>query len=294
MNIFKNEVPDLILDVKPFNLKYTLECGQCFRWIRYKENGNVVENTYLGVIKDRVIKINQNDGKLYIFSNDTNNLKEVVQDYFDLKEDYKAIEEEISTIDENVNKAVKNTIGTRILNQYNFETLMSYIISANNNIPRIARSVNTIAEKYGKKVNFEDRDYYLFPSAEDLKDVSEEEFQRCGVGFRARYLKHTVKDILDGKIDLKDIENIDTENAEKLLLSLQGVGPKVADCILLFSYSRKDVFPVDVWVKRVMENLYFKKATSLKDISIYAKNNFGRYAGIVQQHLFYNIREGMM
>lgn len=221
-------------------------------------------------------------------------MENVVKKYFDLNVDYLKIESEISKIDQNINKAVKNTSGIRILNQSNFETLISYIISANNNIPRISRSINVISEKYGQKIDYENNIYYLFPTPEMLKDVTEDDFQNCGVGFRARYLKHTVADILNGKINLNSLKNIDTNDAKKGLLSIMGVGPKVADCVLLFSYGRKEIFPIDVWVKRVMENIYFKKSTSLKQIDEYAKNNFGKYAGIVQQHLFYNIREGFI
>lgn len=279
---------DLVIKAKPFNLKYTLECGQCFRW------NKINENEYMGVISDRVIKISQQDDKLYITSNNKENLEKVVKNYFDLNFDYENVEKQISLIDLNVSQAVKNTTGIRILNQSHFETLISYIISANNNIPRISKSVNDISLKYGKKVEFENNYYYIFPKAEDLKDVTDEDYQKCGVGFRARYIKHTVEDILDGKINLEELKTLKTDTVRTELLNLMGVGPKVADCVLLFSYSRKEVFPVDVWVKRVMEKLYFKKATSLKQISEYSKNSFGKYAGIVQQHLFYNIREGMM
>lgn len=284
----KNE---LILKIECFNLKYTLECGQCFRW---KE---IDQNEYVGVIKDRVIKIKQLDNILIIKSNNNDNLEAVIKYYFDLNTDYKLIENTISKIDENVEKAVKNTTGIRILNQDFFETLMSYIISANNNIPRISKSVNLISEKYGKKVVFENNEYYLFPTPEKLKNVTEEDFKKCGVGFRARYLKHAVEDILNNKLDIKNIENISTYELKKKLLTIMGVGPKVADCILLFSCKRSEVFPIDVWVERVMTNLYFKEyggAMKKKEILEYADKNFGKEAGIIQQHLFYNVREGLI
>lgn len=282
---------ELILEVECFNLKYILECGQCFRW---KE---INKNEYVGVIKDRVVKIKQLDNKLIIKSNNNKNLEYVIKKYFDLDVDYKIIENKISKIDENVKKAVKNTTGIRILNQDFFETLMSYIISANNNIPRISKSVNLISEKYGKKIIFGDEEYYLFPTPEELKEVTEEEFKKCGVGFRARYLKHAVEDILNNKLDIKNIDNISTDELKKKLLSVMGIGPKVADCILLFSCKRRGVFPIDVWVERVMTNLYFKeygRVMKKKEILEYADKNFGKEAGIVQQHLFYNVREGLI
>lgn len=282
---------ELVLNVKCFNLKYTLECGQCFRWNKMEEN------LYIGVIKDRIIKISQKEDKLYIKSNNMDNLEDVVKEYFDLDKDYTQIEKRISKIDDNVNKAVKNTSGIRILNQDFFETLMSYIISANNNIPRISKSVNLISEKYGKKIIFENEEYYLFPTPLELKNVTEEEFKKCGVGFRARYLKHAVEDILKEKINLNEIKNSNTKELKEKLLTLMGVGPKVADCILLFSCKRDEVFPIDVWVERVMTNLYFKdygRAMKKLEILEYADKYFGSDAGIVQQHLFYNVREGLI
>ena len=282
---------ELVLKIEYFNLKYTLECGQCFRWMK------IEENEYIGVIKDRVVKIKQIENKIYVRSNNMDNIEKIIKEYFDLNKDYEFIEKRISKIDENVNKAVRNTSGIRILNQDFFETLMSYIISANNNIPRISRSVNLISEKYGKKIVFENEEYFLFPTAEELKQVTEDEFKKCGVGFRARYLKHAVEDVLNGKIDIKNIDNITTEALKKKLLTIMGVGQKVADCILLFSCKRSEVFPIDVWVERVMTNLYFKeygRAMKKKEILEYADKNFKKDAGIVQQHLFYNVREGFI
>lgn len=282
---------EIIIDVTCFNLKYTLECGQCFRW------NKIDEEYYIGVIKDRVIKIKQKGNKLYVSSDNMNNLENVIYEYFDFNTNYINIEKRISKIDENVNNAVKNTSGIHILNQDFFETLISYIISANNNIPRISKSVNLISQKYGKKIIFENEEYYLFPTPNELKDVSEEDFKKCGVGFRARYLKHAVQDILNEKIDIKSINETSTEILKSKLLNIMGVGPKVADCILLFSCKRREVFPIDVWVERVMTNLYFKdyrRAMKKKEILEYAEKYFGNDAGIVQQHLFYNVREGLI
>lgn len=284
---------ELQLQVKCFNLKYTLECGQCFRWEKLSDE----KDTYVGVIFDRVLKVRQIGDNLYIRSSKAENLENVVKKYFDLDNDYKVIEERISKIDTNVNKAVKNTSGIRHLNQDFFETLISYIISANNNIPRISKSVKEISKRYGKKIIFDEKEYYLFPTPEELKNVSKEEYRSCGVGFRDGYIQNTVKEILDGKIDFEKVDNMTTEELRKLLLSFKGVGPKVADCILLFACNRQEVFPIDVWVERVMSVLYFKEAKgsmSKKEILKYADEKFGNDAGIIQQHLFYNMREGMM
>ena len=282
---------ELVINVRCFNLKYTLECGQCFRWER------ITDNIYIGVIKDRVLKVKQKGNNLYVSSDKKADLEEVVKKYFDLEKDYESIEKKISTFDDNVKKAVKNTSGIRILNQDFFETLISYIISTNNNIPRISKSINLISKRYGKKVVFENKEYYLFPTKNELANVKKEEYRECGVGYRDTYLADTIKDVLNGKLDNVDINTMSTKDLNKILLSFKGVGQKVADCILLFSCGKEEVFPIDVWVERIMSRLYFKEykgKMSKKDILDYAKSHFGNYAGIVQQHLFYNIREGLI
>ena len=276
----------LELKIKCFNLKYTLECGQCFRWRR------ISENRYIGVVKDRVIDIEQINDKLVIYSDKEENLECVVKEYFDFNKDYKSIENRISTIDNNIKKSLKYSTGIRILNQELFETLISYIISANNNIKRISKSVDKISEMFGKKVIYDNKVYYLFPTLEELSMATEDKLLSCGVGFRARYIKNTVKMLLEDKSTLQKLPSMTTEMAKEILLRFPGVGPKVSDCILLFSLKKPEVFPIDVWVKRVMEKLYFRKNVSIKQISEYAKNSFGQDAGIIQQHLFHNVREG--
>ena len=280
---------ELKIKVKCFNLKYTLECGQCFRWKK------IDEDYYVGVIKDRVIKIKQVKDTLYIISSNMDNLEDIVRYYFNLDLDYTSIEKRISIVDDNVKKAVTNTSGLRFLKQDFFETLISYIISANNNIPRISKSVNEISRRYGKEVELEGEKYYLFPTPEELKNVTIEEYRECGVGFRDKYIYNTVAKINNKEIDLDELFKMDTPNLKKELLSLMGVGPKVADCILLFSCSRVEVFPIDTWVEKIMTQLYFENNKVTKNqIQDYAKNNFKNDAGIIQQHLFYNIREGMI
>ena len=219
---------EIELDVKCFNLKYTLECGQCFRW------NKIDENTYIGVVKDRVLKVRQEGNKIFIKSDKEENLEKVVRYYFDLDRDYEKLEKKIVLIDDNIAKAVKNTSGLRNLNQDFFEMLISYIISANNNIPRISKSVNEISKRYGKEIEFEGQRYYLFPTPDELRDVTIDEFRECGVGFRDKYIYKTVEKINNKEIDLEQMQKLDTEKLKAALLSLMGVGPKVADCILLF------------------------------------------------------------
>ena len=280
---------ELEINVDYFNLKYTLECGQCFRWKK------IDEDYYIGIIKDRVIKIKQDKNKLFVLSNNYSNLEKVVREYFELDKDYKIIEERISKVDEYVEKAVKNTSGLRHLKQDFFEIIISYILSANNNIPSISKSVNEISKRYGKEIEFEGEKYYLFPRPEELKKVTIDEYRECGVGFRDKYIYNTVRKINNGEINLETMQEMDTLTLRNLLLTLMGIGPKVADCILLFSCSRQEVFPIDVWVERVMKKLYFDdKDVSKKEILKYADEKFGKDAGIIQQHLFYNIRENLI
>lgn len=284
----QNSFCDLCLKVEAFNLKYTLECGQCFRWEKLEEN------VYVGVIEDRVLKVKQEGDMLQFWSNKKEDLEQVVKEYFDLNRDYTALEKNISKVDKFVETAVKYSSGIRILNQPLFETYVSYIISANNNIKRISRSVNDISKMYGKKVQFEGHDYYLFPTLEEMSKCTVEELLKCGLGFRAKYVVQNTKTLNENRDSLFEIKNMPTADAKKRLMDFMGIGPKVADCILLFSLKRGEVFPVDVWVKRIMEKLYFKKNVELKEISKFAHNLYGENAGIIQQHLFYNVREGKM
>ncbi len=279
---------EIEIKTKCFNLKYTLECGQCFRW-------NKTDEGYVGVIKDRVIKIRQDKDILYVRSNNVDNLERVITEYLNLDIDYDSIEKRISKVDEHVKKAVSNTSGLRFLKQDLFETIISYIISANNNIPRISKSVNEISKRYGDKIEFEGDEYYLFPTPKQLENVGIIEYRECGVGFRDNYIYDTVKKITSNEIDLLKLKDLDTYELKKVLLSLKGVGPKVADCILLFACSRTEVFPIDTWVEKIMQKLYFdNKETSKKKIQAYADEFFKDDAGIIQQHLFYNIRENMI
>lgn len=278
--------PDLEIDVKCFNLKYTLECGQCFRWKL------IDENTYVGVVIDRVIKIKQIGDKIYIWSSLKEGLKEVVYEYFDLDKDYGELEKSIAKVDENIEKSLEFSSGIHILNQPLFETVISYIISANNNIKRISKSVDDISKMFGKKIMFEDKEYYLFPTLEELSKATMDNLLKCGTGFRARYILNNVSELMSTPNILDELLNLETGVARDRLMKFMGIGPKVADCILLFSLKKSEVFPVDVWVKRIMEKLYFKEGTNLKEISEYANNNYGKNAGIIQQHLFHNVRMG--
>ena len=186
--------------------------------------------------------------------------------------------------------------GIRILNQDLWEMIISFIISANNNIPRIKGIIERMSKKYGEEIEFRGKKYYTFPTIEALKNASKEELRTLGMGFRDKYIYETTKIIAEKQVDLESLKNKETKQAREELLKLNGVGPKVADCILLFStLKRLDVFPIDVWVRRVMNDLYIhnedETKVSKKQIENLAKEKFGELEGIAQQYLFYWRRE---
>lgn len=280
-----------IKNMDSFELKDIFDCGQCFRW-NEEDDGS-----YTGVFKGNVLNVSKNDKEITFKGACNGNIKDVVEDYFDLKRDYEKIKEELSKIDENMKTSIEYGKGIRILNQDLFETIISFIISANNNIPRIKGIIERLSKKYGDEIIWNDKKYYAFPTAKSLKDVSVKEYRDLGLGFRDIRLYETVKMILEGKVDLEELENNpNTTKVREKLLTLSGVGPKVADCILLFSdLKRFEVFPIDVWVRRVMNDLYIKNEdetkVNKKQIEKLAQEKFGNLAGLAQQYLFYWRRE---
>ena len=280
-----------IENVDSFELKDTFDCGQCFRW-NEQEDGS-----YTGVFKGNVLNVKKEGNKVTFKGICNGDIKEVVGDYFDLNRDYEKIKETLSKIDDNMKKSVEYGNGIRILNQDLWETIISFIISANNNIPRIKGIIERLSKNYGKEIDYNGEKYYTFPTAEELKDVSVEKYRELGLGFRDIRLYETTKMILNREVDLDELRNNpNTMEVRDKLLTLSGVGPKVADCILLFSdLKRFEVFPIDVWVRRVMNDLYIKNEdetkVNKKQIEKIAKEKFGNLAGLAQQYLFYWRRE---
>ena len=281
----------ILRNPKSFNLEHIFECGQCFRWNK-QEDGS-----YTGIFKENVLNVKQERND-FIFKGICNgNIKEIIEEYFDLNRDYEEVKEELSQIDESMAMSIKYGEGIRILNQDLWETIISFIISANNNIPRIKGIIEKLSTKYGKEIVFEEKSYYTFPNPEQLKGVTVQDYRQLGLGFRDIRLYETVHMVLNGNFDLENIhEEKDTLKIREQLLTLSGGGPKVADCILLFStLKRLEVFPIDVWVRRVMNELYIKNAdenkVNKKEIERIANEKFGNLAGIAQQYLFYWKRE---
>ncbi len=280
-----------IKNINSFELKDIFDCGQCFRWNK-QEDGS-----YEGVFKRNVLNVKK-EGNTVIFKGVCDgNIEEVVKDYFDLNRDYEKIKNNLSKIDDNMKKSIEYGKGIRILNQDLWEMIISFIISANNNIPRIKGIIERLSQNYGEEIDYNGKKYYMFPTPESLKDVSVERYRELGLGFRDIRLYETTKMILENKVNLEELKkNPNTMEVRESLLTLSGVGPKVADCILLFSsLKRFEVFPIDVWVRRVMNDLYIKNEdetkVSKKQIEKIAKEKFGNLAGLAQQYLFYWRRE---
>ena len=274
-----------------FNLKHIFECGQCFRWNKLEDN------SYIGVIKDAVINVKEENGK-FIFTGSTinGNLKEIIRYYFDLDTNYTEYKKILSNIDNYLKESIKFGSGIRILRQDLWECIISFIISANNNIPRIKKIIEKLSKEYGKKIEFNGNTYYFFPTPEALSKASVEDLRNLGLGFRDKRIYNTTKMIIENEVNLNSIKSMDdTEKMRNELLKLDGVGPKVADCILLFALKRIDVFPIDVWVRRVMNDLYIhninEEKVNKKELQKLAEDKFGNLQGIAQQYLFYWKRE---
>ena len=278
-------------NVKSFELRDIFECGQCFRWNK-QEDGS-----YTGVFKNNVLNVKKNKDEIIFEGICENEIQQTVENYFDLNRNYEKIKEQLSKIDQNMKMSVEYGNGIRILNQDLWETIISFIISANNNIPRIKGIIERLSEKYGDEIKYKGNKYYTFPTQEQLKNVTVEEYRKLGLGFRDIRLYETTKMILNKQVDIENMKNNpNTIEVREELLKLSGVGPKVADCILLFSdLKRFEVFPIDVWVRRVMNDLYIKNEdetkVNKKQIEKIANEKFGDLAGLAQQYLFYWRRE---
>ncbi len=281
----------IIKNQNSFELKDIFECGQCFRW-NEQEDGS-----YTGVIKNGIINVKKEDETITFTGICDKNIEEVVNEYFNLKRDYEKIKEQLGNVDEYLKTSIQYGKGIRILNQDLWETIISFIISANNNIPRIKGIIERISQKYGNEIEWNGKKYYTFPTYEQLKDVTIQEYRNLGLGFRDIRLYETTQMILNKEVDLEKLKNNpNTQEVRNELLRLSGVGPKVADCILLFSdLKRFDVFPIDVWVRRVMNDLYIKEDDETKvskvKIEKLAEEKFGDLKGLAQQYLFYWRRE---
>ncbi len=260
-----------IKGIDEFDLPHTLDCGQAFRWV-CDDN-----DIWSGVAFNKFLRLQRlNDGTVALYNTTKEEFETVWYDYFDLERNYAQIKEFLSQ-DEILKKASDYSYGIRILNQEPFETLCSFIISQNNNIKRIKGIIERLCENFG-----EEKDgYYTFPTPQKIASLTLDDLSVLRSGFRAKYLLDAAKKVADGKINLYNLKKLPLEEAREELMKIKGVGPKVADCCLLFSHRHIDAFPKDVWIKRAMEILF------QGDLPEFAK----KYAGIAQQYIFFYARD---
>ena len=297
-NIIEKENSIILENVKDFNIKQILECGQCFRWER------ISDTNYIIVAYRRVIEVVQEGNKVTILNTNMKDFDEIWKDYFDLNVNYEEVKEELSK-DELLKKSVEFGYGIRILNQDPFEMLISFIISARNSIPSIMKTIKKISERWGDKIEYKGNIYYAFPTPEQLKEAKLEEIKETGASFRSKYIIDTISKVnatIEAKnngtlneelqqFDLEYIKSLPVDECHKALQNFMGVGAKVADCIMLFSMSKHSAFPVDVWIKRAMIHFYLAPDVSLNKIRVFGRDKFGELAGLAQQYLFYYARE---
>jgi len=274
-----------------FDLDLTLCCGQAFRWEK-------VGGWWCGVVKDKPVKVRQR-GNMLEFENVS---REFIENYFGLKDDLPSILAQI-TRDHHIEKAVKTLKGLRILRQDPWECLISYICATYKNIPAIKRMLSNMAKKFGEKVFLEGQVFYAFPTAERLAEASLKDLAECGLGYRAKYVSETAKKVSKGEFKMEDLKAESFKKARERLLTLPGVGLKVADCVLLFSLEKLEAFPVDVWIKRIIikhyrnffgknfiEKISLKKSLTRAEyerLSLFGREYFGVYAGYAQEYLYH-------
>ncbi len=281
----KSDKRKLKIKIPDFEPKHIFECGQCFRWNRE------ADGSYTGVAHGKVLNVLKNGEKILFNNIGEGDFEAVWENYFDLKRNYFEIERQLSEIDETMEKAVSFGHGMRILNQDPWETLVSFIISANNGVARIKGIVENLSENYGIEIGeYRGKMRYAFPSAERLASLDASEIRACGAGYRDEYILKAAMAVSEKADWLGSVCKMDTRDAKKELVGLSGIGPKVSDCILLFSMEKMDTFPVDVWVKRTMEHFYLHKKSSPEEISAFAEDYFGGLKGFAQQYLFHYAR----
>ncbi|MCI9566302.1 MAG: N-glycosylase [Eubacterium sp.] len=282
MRIYTEKQNTIIEGIEDFRLSQTLECGQCFRF--YKQD----ENDYVIVAYKNLLHMKQENDTLIFYDCDINSVKTIWIPYFDLDRDYAEIKRFLLEKDNLLRDSINEKYGVRILNQEFHEMLISFIISQNKQIPHIKQLVRRISEEYGEylgEINGEK--YYSFPEVEILGTITEEQFREMKTGFRAPYLADAVEKLSKNVISVVDFQGMDEDDARKKLMEIKGVGEKVANCVMLFGLGYRSAFPIDVWMKRIMETLYFQgKDTKKELIADFAKEMYGEYGGYAQQYLF--------
>lgn len=257
----------IVSDVTCLDIELCIFCGQAFRW---KKND---DGSFHGIVDGKITDIEQSDGKIIFRNTSKEDFENVWKNYFDFDADYENYCKILSA-DENINKACKEYYGIRILHQKPWEALCSFIISQNNNIPRIIGIIDRLCENFGEKIGEND---YSFPSYESLKNLTVYDLAPLRAGFRHKYIVDAVQKLCNGEIDLEKIKDMPIEEARRELMKIKGVGAKVAECTLLYGFGKKEAFPVDVWVKKIMAEMY---PQGLPECS-------RNIEGIAQQYLFH-------
>lgn len=272
--IIREEQGVLILEnVKCLDLSLTLDCGEAFRWEEQSDG------SWSGVAYGKYLNIKKDENDRFILKNTSlEDFENVWKNYFDLNRDYVSICDKLKE-DKLISSTIDEYYGIRILNQEPWEALFSFVISQQNNIKRIKGIIKRLCNTYGEEV-FDG--WYSFPSAETLSKLTVEDFEKLGTGYRAKYLKKLADDVSNGIIDLDKIKNMSLEDAKKELLSIYGVGIKVANCALLFGFQFVECFPIDVWMKRIMQ--FYPDGLP---------KCFEGYEGIAQQYLFHWARNNL-
>ena len=275
------DVPAVVIEnIRDFSVSQIFDCGQCFRFLPVGTDENYVG----GVAFGRYVEFWQEEDRLTIINSTPDDYNRIWKSFLGLDIDYSEVKKELIDAFEKQGyrepfyKATEIGYGIRLLRQDKWECLCSFIISQNNNIPRIRKIIAAMCEKYGDRIEYNGKVHYSFPKAETLEKAGVDGLFALGTGFRAKYIYDAARAVCAGEIDLDSIALLDVKSAEAELLKIKGVGPKVAACAMLFSLDKYEAFPVDVWVKRLLEKYY----PAGLDIA-----SLGKYAGIAQQYLFY-------
>jgi N-glycosylase/DNA lyase len=285
VNYRKNrvEVEGISDDFEP---EHIFECGQCFRW------NKELDGSYTGVAKNKILNIEKKGEKIFFNNTSKKDFLEIWVDYFDLNRDYSIIKNHIR--DEKLDDIIEFGKGIRILDQDEWETLVSFIISANNRILMIKRVIENLSRKYGDYLGtYKGNKYYSFPTPEKLNLTTENEIRMMKTGFRAKYIKDAAEIVSNDKDWLYSLKGLNYDTALEEIKKIKGVGDKVGNCILLFSMNKYEAFPVDIWMKRIMGEIYGIKGKP-EDIRKKSEKIYGKYSGFAQQYLFYYASQGKL
>ena len=272
-----------------FDVGKTFDCGQCFRFERVEDSIHEVE--YSGIAFGRAVSFAQDGDILYVYNSTEDEYERIWKGYLGLDLDYSEVDRELLSLCKSsaFAEAVKMGSGIRILRQEPYEMIISFIISQNNNIPRIKQIIERLSALCGETIQISDEmkahmnkssSLCAFPTAEALHSLGVDGLFAAKTGFRAKYIYDALEKIISGDVDVDKLVKMDsTADATEYLCKIKGIGPKVASCVLLFSCGKYDAFPIDVWIKKAMER-YFPHGD-------FTPESFGQYAGIAQQYLFY-------